>query len=148
MYAVWAVKCPSHISEINSELPGELSLTYYLIYLDKMIAFSKMEKENLQHLCVVFNCIWEHNLRLKPTRYKFFWEEINYLAHHIPGEDVRPNKENLKAVAEFGPPWTYMEIHFRARWGSIGNSSKDLHVSYNHYMNIYLGKVPVRRVSE
>ena len=45
----------------------ELNLAYCLIYLDDMIVFSKMEAEHLQHLCVVFNCFWEHNLKLKPT---------------------------------------------------------------------------------
>ena len=58
---------------------------YCLIYLDDVIVFPKME-EHMQCLCVVFNCFQEHNLRLKPTKYKFFQNEINYLAHHVSKE--------------------------------------------------------------
>ena len=49
-------------------------------------------------------------MRLKPTKSKFFQDEINYLAQHVSKEDVQPSKENLKAVAEFTPPKTYTEI--------------------------------------
>ena len=94
---------------------GELNLTYCLIYLDNVIVFSKMEEEHLKHLHVVLDCFQEHNLMLKPTKCKFFWDEIDYLDCHVSKEGVQPSKENLKAVAEFTPPWTYMEI-----WAFLG----------------------------
>ena len=65
--------------------------------------------------CIVFDCFQEHNLRLKPTKYEFFWDEINYLAHHVSKEGMWPSKENLKSVAEFAPSWTYTEI-----WAFLG----------------------------
>ena len=89
---------------------GELNLTYCLIYLDDVIVFWKMEEEHSQCLCIVFDHFREHNLRLKPTKCKFFWNEINYLAHHISREGVWPSKESLKALARFASPQTYMEI--------------------------------------
>ena len=73
----------------------------------------------MQHLCVVFDHFWEHNLKLKPTKCEFIQEEINYLAHQISKEVVRPSKENLKTVAEFTPPQIYMEI--QAFLGLVGN---------------------------
>ena len=89
---------------------GVLKLTYCLIYLDDVIVLSRTEEEHVQHLHVVFDCFWEHNLKLKPTKYEFFQDEINYLAHHVSKEGVRLSKENLKAVAEFTLPQTCMEI--------------------------------------
>ena len=90
---------------------GELNLTYCLIYLDDVIVFLKIEEETLEMFtCVVFNHFWEHNLRLKPTKWEFFWDEINYLTHHVSKEGMQPSKENLKAVAEFAPCQMYMEI--------------------------------------
>ena len=79
---------------------GELNLTYCLIYLDDVIVFLKMEKY-VQCLHVVLDHFWEHNLKLKPTKCEFFWNEINYLGHHVSKEVVRPSKEKLIAVAEF-----------------------------------------------
>ena len=75
-----------------------------------MIVFSKTEEEHLWCLHVVFECFWEHNLKLKPSKCQFFHNEINYLAHHVSKGGVEPSKENLKAVAEFTPPQTYTEI--------------------------------------
>ena len=78
-------------------------------------SFLKAEEEHLQCLCIVFDCFRKHNLRLKPTKCKFLWNEIPYLAHHISREGVQPSKENLKPVAEFAPPWTYTNI-----WAFLG----------------------------
>ena len=77
---------------------------YCIIYLGDVIVFSKTEKEHLKCLCVVFDHFQEHILRLKPTKCEFFWDEINYLAHHVSREGVWPSKKNLKVVAEFTLP--------------------------------------------
>ena len=61
---------------------GDLNLTYCLIYLDDVIILSQME-EHLHHLYIVLEHFREHNLKLKPTKCKFFRNEINYLAHYI-----------------------------------------------------------------
>ena len=94
---------------------GELNLMYCLIYLDNVIVILKMEEELMECLHVVFNCFQEHNLKLKPSKCKFFHNEINYLAHHVSKEEVRPSKKSLKALAEFPPPWTCTEI-----WAFLG----------------------------
>ena len=78
-----------------------------------------MKVEDVQYLDVVFNCFWEDILKLKPTKCEFFWDKINYVVHHISKEGVRSSKENLKAVAEFTLPWTYMEM--RAFLGLVGH---------------------------
>ena len=101
---------PTTFQRLMQNCLGELSLTYCLIYLDDVIVFSKMEEEHLKPLHIMFNCFWEHNLRLKSTKGEFFREYINYLAHPVCKGDVWPSKENLKAVAQFAQPLTYTEI--------------------------------------
>ena len=115
MYAIWTVQCPWYFSKVNAELPRRAEPDILLNLLDDVIVFSKMEEEHLQHLHVVFNHFQEHNLRLKPTKCKFFWDDIKYLAYHASKEGVQPSKENLRAVAEFTLPQTYMEI-----WAFLG----------------------------
>ena len=73
---------PSIFQRLMQNCLRELNSRYCLIYLDDVIVYLKME-EHLQCLHIVFDCFQEHNLRLKPTKCEFFWEEINYLAHHI-----------------------------------------------------------------
>ena len=58
----------------------------------------------------MFQHFQEHHLKLKMTKCEYFKSDINYLAHHVSKEGTQPSKENLTAVAEFTPPWTYTEI--------------------------------------
>ena len=89
---------------------GELNLTYCLIYLDDVIVFSEMPKEHLQRMCVVFNCLHEHGLKLKPFKCEVFKSEINYLAHHVSQKGVLPSKKNLESIAQCPPLDTYTKV--------------------------------------
>ena len=50
---------------------GELNLTYCLIYLDDVIVFSHTEEEHLERMRVIFDCLREHGLKLKPPKCEF-----------------------------------------------------------------------------
>ena len=88
----------------------ELNPTYCLIYLDDVIIFSQTEEEHLERMCVVFDCLREHGLKLKPSKCGVFKMEINYLAHHVSKKGVLPSKKNLEAIAECPPPDTYTKV--------------------------------------
>ena len=89
---------------------GELNLTYCLIYLDDVIVFSDMPDEHLQRMHVVFDCLCEHGLKLKPSKCEVFKSEINYLAHHVSRKGVLPLKKNLESIAQCPPPDTYTKV--------------------------------------
>ena len=74
---------PSTFQRLMQNCLGELNLTYCLIYLDDVIVFSEMPEEHLQRMCVVFDHLQEHGLKLKPSKCDVFKSEINYLAHHV-----------------------------------------------------------------
>ena len=60
-----------------------------------------------------------------------------------------PSKENLKVVAEFAPPQTYMAFEaFWAWWDIISDSSRGLLILCNLYINICQGKMLAKRLSE
>ena len=115
----WLCNAPATFQRLMQNYLGELNLTYCLIYLDDVTVFSKTADKHVQHLCVVFECFCQHNLKLKLSKCKFFHNETNYLAHHVSKGGIWPSKENLKAVAEFAPPQTYTEI--QAFLGSVGH---------------------------
>ena len=62
---------------------GELNVVYCIIYLDDLIMFLQTAEEHLHCLRVVFDCLQEYNLKLKPSKCNLFREEINYLAHKV-----------------------------------------------------------------
>ena len=80
------------------------------IYLDDVIVFSEMPEEHLQRMQVIFNCLREHSLKLKPSKCDVFKPEINYLAHHVSQKGVLPSKKNLESIAQCPPPDTYTKV--------------------------------------
>ena len=89
---------------------GELNLTYCIIYLDDVIVFGCSEEEHLEHLCIMFECFREFNLKLKPSKCSFFQSEIIYLAHHVSCEGIHPSWENVHAIEEFSMPETFTQV--------------------------------------
>ena len=98
---------------------GELNFIYCLIYLDDLIVFLQTTEEHLHRLRIVFNCLREYNLKLKPSKCSLFREEIDYLAHKVSKEGIRPSNVNVRAITEYAPPQTYTEI--RAFLGLVGH---------------------------
>ena len=116
---------------------GELNLTYCLIHLDDVIIFSRTEEEHLERMHVVFDCLCEHGLKLKPSKCDVFKTEINYLAHLVSKKGVLPSKKNLEAIAECPPLDTYTKVksfvglvghyrHFKKGFANIAAPLYDL----------------------
>ena len=110
---------PATFQWLMQNCMGELNFIYCLIYLDDLIMFSQTAEEHLHQLCVVFNCIREYNLKLKPSKCSLFREEINYLAHKVSKRGVQPSDINMRAIAKYAPPQNYTEI--RAFLGMVGH---------------------------
>ena len=101
---------PPTFQRLMQNCLGELNLTYCLKYLDDVIVFSEMPEEHLQRMRVVFDCLHEHGLKLKPSKCEVFKSEINYLAHHVSQKGVLPSKKNLESIAQCPPPDTYTKV--------------------------------------
>ena len=101
---------PSTFQRLMQTCLGKLNLTYCLIYLDDVIVFSDMPEEHLRRMHVVFDCLREHGLKLKPSKCEVFKLEINYLAHHVSQKGVLPSKINLESIAQCPPPDTYTKV--------------------------------------
>ena len=101
---------PPTFQRLMQNCLGELNLMYCLIYLDDVIVFSETPEEHLQRMRVVFDCLREHGLKLKPSKCNVFKSEINYLAHHVRKKGVRPFKKNLESIAQCPPPDTYTKV--------------------------------------
>ena len=98
---------------------GKLNLTCCLIYLDDVMVYSKSPKEHLQRMRIVFECLQEHGLKLKPTKCELFKTEIIYLTHHVSKEGVKSSLMNVTAIVERPPPKTFTDI--RSFTGFVGH---------------------------
>ena len=110
---------PATFQLLMQNCMGELNFIYCLIYFYDLIVFLWIAEEHLHRLHVVFDCLREYNLKLKPSKCSLFHEEINYLAHQVSKRGVQPRDIDVKAVMECAPPQTYTEI--RAFLGLMGH---------------------------
>ena len=110
---------PATFQWLMQNCMGELNFIYCLIYPDNLIVFSWTVEEHLHQLRVVFDCLREYNLKLKPLKCSLFKEEINYLAHRVSKNGVQPSDLNVKVITEYAPPQTYTEI--RAFFSLVGH---------------------------
>ena len=101
---------PPTFQRLMQNCLGKLNLTYCLIYLDDVIVFSEMPEEHLHRMRVVFDCLQEHGLKLKPSKCEVFKPKTNYLAHHVSQKGVLPSKKNLESIAQCPPPDTYTKV--------------------------------------
>ena len=89
---------PAMFQRLMQNCLRELNLTYCLFYLDDIIIFSQMAEEHLHHLCIIFDWLREHNLKLKPSKCDFFRNEITYLAHLVSKDGVAPVTQTEKQL--------------------------------------------------
>ena len=77
---------PATFQRLMQSFPGELHLDWCIIYLDDIIVFSWTYKEHLHRLKAVFNKLKAAGLKLKPSKFDLFKQQINYLGHVVSKE--------------------------------------------------------------
>ena len=98
---------------------GPWLLTYCLICLDDVIVYSKDPEQHLARMRVVFECLREHGLKLKPSKCNLCKSEIIYLAHHASKDGVKPSYKNVASILECPIPKTFTDI--RSFTGAVGH---------------------------
>ena len=92
---------PATFQRLMQNCPGELNLTYCLIYLDDVITFSTDKDDHLHHMRVIFDRFRVEHLKLKPSKCSLVHDEIVFLAHHVTKDGVQPSEEHVKAITNF-----------------------------------------------
>ena len=92
---------------INKVLKG---LKFAMMYLDDIIIFSQDELQHLEHLEIVFSCLWEAGLKMKCSKCDFFKSEIHYLGHLISPEGISPLPNKLDSIKHMPVPNSAKEI--------------------------------------
>ncbi|GFW00893.1 retrovirus-related Pol polyprotein from transposon 412 [Trichonephila clavipes] len=67
-------------------------------------------EEHLQNIRKVLSKLSDANLKLNPSKCKFFQKEVNYLGHIISAEGVRTDPEKVSAVKNWKHPENLREL--------------------------------------
>ena len=81
------------------------------MFLDDILIYSRNEKEHLEHLRFVLQCLIEHKLYGKISKCSFFEKEIQYLGHTISGKGITTDYNNIETIIDWPTPQNVKEAH-------------------------------------
>ena len=93
-----ATNTPATFQKLMHDCLGDLNMRWCIVYLDNIIIYSDTKEEHLKRLEAVFQKLAAAGLKLKPSKWFFFKEEIDYLHHVVSGEGISTNPKKVKAV--------------------------------------------------
>ncbi|GFV81606.1 retrovirus-related Pol polyprotein from transposon 297 [Trichonephila clavipes] len=84
---------PATFERLMETVLKGLTFEACLIYPDDVIIGGRTFEEHLQNIRKVLSKLSDANLKLNPSKCKFFQKEVNYLGHIISAEGVRTDPE-------------------------------------------------------
>lgn len=94
---------------------GNLVNDSLLIYLDDVVVFSPDFNSHLRHL-EVFQCLYNHGLKLQPAKCHLFQRNVTYLGHVISEHGVATDPVKTAAVRDWPIPQTVKQVKIITHW--------------------------------
>ncbi|CAG9830063.1 unnamed protein product [Diabrotica balteata] len=82
-----------------------------LIYFDDILIATQTIEENLEVLREVLILVSQNLLELRLDKCSFLKTEIDFLGYRINENGICPNKDNVKAIAEYPVPTDTKQVH-------------------------------------
>src|SRR6266498_2144320 len=86
---------------------------FILVYLDDIIIYSKIWKEHLNHLQLVFEALKGVGLMVKVKKCDFAKKELKFLRHIISREGIKMDPEKIEKMVNIGSPKNLKELRSR-----------------------------------
>jgi hypothetical protein len=96
---------------MNSIFMPELD-QFVVVFIDDILVYSKSMEE---HLWIVLQRLWEHQLYAKFSKCEFWIKEVPFLGHVVSPEGIAVDPSMVKEVLEWKPPMTVSEV-----WSFLG----------------------------
>eukprot|EP00253_Pinus_taeda_P012063 PITA_12063 len=77
---------------------------FVLIFIDNILIYSQNIKEHEEHLRLVLQMLWEHQLYAKYNKCDFYKEQNQYLGHIITREGIAVDPEKIRTIMEWPIP--------------------------------------------
>jgi transposase InsO family protein len=74
------------------------------VYMDDIVQFASSPEEMADKMCLLFELLRKHNLKLQPAKCHIMRREINFLGFHVSAQGVRPGSEKVECVKNFPTP--------------------------------------------
>ena len=90
---------------------GDQQYVTLLFYLDDICIFAETANQMLDRIELVFSCLKEFNLKIKPKKSHFFQTSVTFLGHILSADGVLPNPEKVTKIKDWPTPKTPKEVH-------------------------------------
>jgi hypothetical protein len=83
---------------------------FFIVFLDEIIVYSKLEEEHENHLRMVLQLLRDHQLYAKLSKCSFYQKKINYLGHIISKDGIAVDSKKIEAIREWSAPKNVTEV--------------------------------------
>ena len=90
---------------------GDQQYITLLFYLDDICIFAETADQMLDRIDLVFSCLKEFNLKIKPKKSYFFQTSVTFLGHVLSADGILLNPEKVSKVKDWPVPKTPKEVH-------------------------------------
>jgi hypothetical protein len=95
---------PAHFMYLmNSVFMPELD-KFAVVFIDDILVYSKSTEDHEEHLRVMLQRLWDHQLYAKFSKCKFWINEVPFLVHVISSEGIAVDPSKVRDVLDWGPP--------------------------------------------
>jgi hypothetical protein len=95
---------PAHFMYLmNSIFLPELN-KFVVVFIDDILVYSKSTEEHEEHLWVVLQWLWDHQLYAKFSKCEFWINEVPFLGHVIAQEGIAMDPGKVNDVLAWKPP--------------------------------------------
>lgn len=98
---------PATFCNLMNEVLYEYLDSFCVVYLDGIVVYSETL---LNHLRMVFDKLWKHELYIKKEKCEFARTEIMFLGHKISKGRVRMDGQKVEAIINWEPPKSVPEL--------------------------------------
>ena len=83
---------------------------FAIAYLDDIIIFSPTLEKHFEHVRMVFDCLRQHQLKLKLKKCTFLQQETNYLGFVVSEKGIKPDPEKVKSIRALPAPTCVRDV--------------------------------------
>jgi hypothetical protein len=101
---------PAHFMYLmNSVFMLELD-KFVVVFIDDILIYSKNEEEHVQHLRVILQRLWDHQLYAKFSKCAFWLKEVLFLGQVISTEGIAVDPSKVQEVLDWKSPKSVTQI--------------------------------------
>ena len=104
------MNAPATFQWLMSRIFSGKKWSFVSVYLDDLLIVSRTIEEHVSHVREVLVRLKEAGLHLKPSKYVFATDDIEYLGHTLTPDGVQPNNKKIVAVSNFPVPKSVKEV--------------------------------------